>query len=129
MAGVAIYATTRGPRHEEIRRARRVTSDRDRRACGHSFSESSISSINESLDEGLKAFRRLRHHEGSKAAIREVLPEAGWQRCYAYFLGNALDYVRHKVDDDCLQEVLALGLGDGRPLPSMGARPVAPAPA
>jgi hypothetical protein len=30
---------------------------------------------------------------GFKAAIREVLPEAAWQRCYVRFLRNALDYV------------------------------------
>jgi putative transposase len=150
--------------------------------CGHSFSASSISTINKSLDEGLKAFaeRRLNesypylildaryekvreagvivsqavlvavavdedgrrqilavelanresrsswrdflsglkarglagvefvvsdNHEGLKAAIREVLPEAAWQRCYVHFLRNALDYVPRKVDDDCLQEL------------------------
>jgi len=150
--------------------------------CGHSFSASSISAINKSLDEGLKAFaeRRLTesypylildaryekvreagvivsqavlvavavdedgrrqilavelanresrsswrdflsglkargltgvefvvsdNHEGLKAAIREVLPEAAWQRCYVHFLRNALDYVPRKVDDDCLQEL------------------------
>jgi putative transposase len=44
-------------------------------------------------------------HEGLKAAIREVLPEAAWQRCYVHFLRNALDYVPRKVDDDCLQEL------------------------
>ena len=141
--------------------------------CGHSFSASSISAINKSLDEGLKAFadRRLDerypylildaryekvreagvilsqavlvavavdedgrrqilavelanresrsswreflsglkvrglagvefvvsdNHEGLKAAIREVLPEAAWQRCYVHFLRNALDYVPRK---------------------------------
>jgi putative transposase len=32
-------------------------------------------------------------HAGLKAAIREVLPEAVWQRCYVHFLRNALDYV------------------------------------
>ena len=148
--------------------------------CGHSFSASSISTINKSLDEGLKAFaeRRLNesypslildaryekvreagvilsqavlvavavtrtadarfwrlssptaradrvgrfplrararglagvdvvsdNHQGLKAAIREVLPEAAWQRCYVHFLRNALDYVPRKVDDDCLQEL------------------------
>ena len=31
-------------------------------------------------------------HAGLKAAIREVLPEAVWQRCYVHFLRNALDY-------------------------------------
>jgi putative transposase len=130
--------------------------------CGHSFSASSISAINKSLDEALKAFseRQLSesypylildaryekvreagviqsqavlvavavdedgrrqilavelanresrsswrdflsglkarglagvefvvsdNHEGLKAAIREVLPEAAWQRCYVHF--------------------------------------------
>jgi transposase-like protein len=37
---------------------------------------------------------------GLKAAIREVLTEAVWQRCYVHFLRNALDYVPRKVDDD-----------------------------
>src|SRR6516165_4833244 len=32
-------------------------------------------------------------HAGLLAAIREVLPEAVWQRCYVHFLRNALDYV------------------------------------
>src|SRR5580698_2519862 len=32
-------------------------------------------------------------HAGLKAAIREVLPEAVWQRCYVHFLRNALDHV------------------------------------
>ena len=150
--------------------------------CGHSFSASSISAVNKSLDEGLRRFaeRRLSepfpylivdaryekvresgiivsqavliavavdgkgrrqvlgvelanresrsswrdflsglkerglfgvefvvsdNHEGLKAAIREVLPEAAWQRCYVHFLRNALDYVPRKVDDDCLQEL------------------------
>jgi putative transposase len=45
------------------------------------------------------------NHEGLKAAIREVLPEAAWQRCYVHFLRNALDYVPRKVDDDCLMEL------------------------
>jgi putative transposase len=44
-------------------------------------------------------------HPGLKAAIREVLPEAVWQRCYVHFLRNALDYVPRKVDDDCLMEL------------------------
>lgn len=44
-------------------------------------------------------------HAGLKAAIREVLSEATWQRCYVHFLRNALDYVPRKVDDDCLQEL------------------------
>lgn len=150
--------------------------------CGHEFSASSISTINKSLDDSLKAFaeRRLEEsypylildaryekvreagvirsqavqiavavdgegrrqilavelanresrsswrdflsglkarglagvefvvsddHEGLKRAIREVLPEAAWQRCYVHFLRNALDYVPRKVYDDCLQEL------------------------
>jgi putative transposase len=44
-------------------------------------------------------------HAGLRAAIREVLPEAVWQRCYVHFLRNALDYVPRKVDDDCLREL------------------------
>jgi putative transposase len=45
------------------------------------------------------------HHEGLKAAIREVLPEALWQRCYVHFLRNALDHLPRKHLDDCLQEL------------------------
>ncbi|MGH6848704.1 MAG: IS256 family transposase [Methylocella sp.] len=44
-------------------------------------------------------------HAGLKAAIREVLPEAAWQRCYVHFLRNALDHVPRKAGDDCLQEL------------------------
>jgi putative transposase len=44
-------------------------------------------------------------HAGLTAAIREVLPEAAWQRCYVHFLRNALDYVPRRVKDDCLQEL------------------------
>jgi putative transposase len=44
-------------------------------------------------------------HPGLKQAIREVLPEAAWQRCYVHFLRNAPDYVPRRVDDDCLQEL------------------------
>lgn len=44
-------------------------------------------------------------HPGLKMAIREVVPEAAWQRCYVHFLRNALDYVPRKVDDDCLREL------------------------
>jgi putative transposase len=150
--------------------------------CGHSFSASSISAINKSLDESLRAFserwlcdaypylildaryERVREggvivsqavliavavhwegrrqilavelanresrsswrnfllglrkrglsgvefavsddHAGLKAAIREVLPEAAWQRCYVHFLRNALDSVPRKMDDDCLREL------------------------
>jgi putative transposase len=44
-------------------------------------------------------------HEGLKNAIREVLPEAGWQRCYVHFLRNALDHLPRKASDDCLVEL------------------------
>jgi putative transposase len=44
-------------------------------------------------------------HPGLKRAIREVLPEAKWQRCYVHFLRNALDYLPRKADDDCLMEL------------------------
>jgi transposase-like protein len=44
-------------------------------------------------------------HAGLRAALREVLTEAAYQRCYVHFLRNALDYVPRKVDDDCLQEL------------------------
>lgn len=44
-------------------------------------------------------------HPGLKAAIRQVLPEVWWQRCYVHFLRNALDYLPRKADDDCLQEL------------------------
>ena len=37
--------------------------------------------------------------------MREILPQAAWQRCYVHFLRNALDYVPRKVDDDCLMEL------------------------
>jgi putative transposase len=44
-------------------------------------------------------------HPGLKAAVREVLPQAWWQRCYVHFLRNTLDYLPRKADDDCLQEL------------------------
>jgi len=163
--------------------------------CGHEFSASSISTINKSLDEGLKRFaeRRLEEacpyvildaryervreagvivshavlvaigidwegrrqilavelanrestsswkefllrlssrglhgvefvvsddHAGLKAAIREVLPQATWQRCYVHFLRNALDYVPRKVDDDCLQELRWMYDRRDKPVPA-----------
>ena len=45
------------------------------------------------------------HHEGLRQALREVLPQASWQRCYVHFLRNALDHLPRKADDDCLQEL------------------------
>ena len=44
-------------------------------------------------------------HPGLKAAIREHLPEAAWQRCYVHFLRNALDYLPRKSDNECLTEL------------------------
>src|SRR6201994_3487678 len=44
-------------------------------------------------------------HAGLRRAIREVLPEATWQRCYVHFLRNGLDYLPRKADDDCLMEL------------------------
>jgi transposase-like protein len=48
-------------------------------------------------------------HAGLRAALREALSEAAYQRCYVHFLRNALDYVPRRVDDDCLQELRWLG--------------------
>jgi transposase-like protein len=44
-------------------------------------------------------------HAGLRAAIREVLSEAAYQRCYVHVLRNALDHLPRKADDDCLQEL------------------------
>jgi putative transposase len=44
-------------------------------------------------------------HEGLKQAVREILPQAVWQRCYVHFLRNALDHLPRKRDDDCLREL------------------------
>jgi transposase-like protein len=44
-------------------------------------------------------------HVGLRKAIREVLSEALWQRCYVHFPRNALDYLPRKADDDCLMEL------------------------
>lgn len=44
-------------------------------------------------------------HAGLRAAIREVLTEAAFQRCYVHFLRNALDHLPRKADDDCLREL------------------------
>ena len=43
-------------------------------------------------------------HAGLRSAVREVLAEAAFQRCYVHFLRNALDHLLRKADDDCLQE-------------------------
>ena len=44
-------------------------------------------------------------HAGLVQAIREICPEAAWQRCYVHFLRNALDHLPRKADDDCLMEL------------------------
>lgn len=44
-------------------------------------------------------------HAGLRRAIREVLPEAIWQRCYVHFLRNARDHLPRKCLDDCMQEL------------------------
>jgi len=44
-------------------------------------------------------------HSGLRRALREILPEAAWQRCYVHFLRNALDHMPRKADDDCLKEL------------------------
>jgi putative transposase len=46
---------------------------------------------------------------GLRSAVREVLAEAAFQRCYVHFLRNALDHLPRKADDDCLQELRWLG--------------------
>jgi len=45
------------------------------------------------------------NHPGLRKAIREVLSEAVWQRCYVHFLRNALDYLPRKADDECMTEL------------------------
>lgn len=44
-------------------------------------------------------------HAGLRGAIREVLTDAHFQRCYVHFLRNALDHLPRKANDDCLQEL------------------------
>lgn len=44
-------------------------------------------------------------HAGLRLALREVLQEAPWQRCYVHFLRNALDQLPRRRDDDCLHEL------------------------
>jgi putative transposase len=44
-------------------------------------------------------------HPDLKRAIAEVLAEAYWQRWYVHFLRDALDYLAHKIADDCLIEL------------------------
>jgi transposase-like protein len=65
--------------------------------CGHEFSASTISRLNQNLDEELC--------RAARKAIAEVFAEASWQRCYVHFLRNALDYLPRKTDNDCLTEL------------------------
>jgi len=52
-------------------------------------------------------------HAGLLAAIREVLPEAVWQRCYVHFLRNALDYVADSSHrDQPIQLIVITQSGD-----------------
>jgi transposase-like protein len=44
-------------------------------------------------------------HAGLRKAIAEVFTEAVWQRCYAHFLRNALDFCRGRANNDCLTEL------------------------
>lgn len=44
-------------------------------------------------------------HAGLRKAIREVFPEASWQRCYVHFLRNCRDHLPRKADEDCLREL------------------------
>ena len=44
-------------------------------------------------------------HAGLRSAVREVLAESAFQRCYVHFLRNALDHLPRRADDDCLQEL------------------------
>jgi putative transposase len=41
-------------------------------------------------------------HADLRSAVREVLAESAFQRCYVHFLRNALDHLPRKADDDCL---------------------------
>jgi len=35
----------------------------------------------------------------------EILPKTAWQHCYVHLLGNALDHLPRKADDDRLKEL------------------------
>ena len=45
------------------------------------------------------------NHAGLRASVREVLPEAAFQRCYVHFLRNALDHLPRKANNNFLQEL------------------------
>src|SRR5262245_1481520 len=44
-------------------------------------------------------------HAGLVQAIREICPEAAWQRCYVHFLRNAMEQLPRKEDDECVMEL------------------------
>ncbi|MBV8915002.1 MAG: transposase [Acetobacteraceae bacterium] len=44
-------------------------------------------------------------HAVLTAALREILTETAYQRCYVHFLRNALDYAPRRIEDDCLLEL------------------------
>ena len=44
-------------------------------------------------------------HAGLKHVVAELLPEAVWQRCGVHVLRNVLDYLPHKADHNCRQEL------------------------
>jgi putative transposase len=58
-------------------------------------------------ERGLRGVRLVvsDDHAGLKRAVREVLGEALWQRCYVHFLRNAKDWLPRRGDDDCLTEL------------------------
>jgi Transposase, Mutator family len=64
-----------------------------------------LSYLETDKSENVRLYQRFGFTIIEEAAIREVLPQAAWQRCYVHFLRNALDYVPRKVDDDCLPEL------------------------
>jgi putative transposase len=92
---------------------RQVLANRESRSSWRDF-------LSDLRQRGLRAVKFVvsDDHPGLKAALREVLTEAVWQRCYVHFLRNALDYVPRKVDDDCLMELRWFGA-----CPRAGVRP------
>ena len=79
--------------------------------CGHSFSASSISAINKSLDEGLRAFAERRLTESYPCLILdaryEKVREAGVIVCQAVLVAVA-------VDEDGRRQILAIELAGER---------------
>lgn len=59
------------------------------------------------LERGLRGveFVASDAHEGLRAAVMEVLPQAHWQRCYVHFLRNAKDHLGRKGDEEALREL------------------------